>query len=155
VSYQPAVQVTNACTAVHKQAGWRWCSRCQVLWYAKHNTSGHCGAGGAHIPGAGQYHAPLQSGNGCNGQAGWKWCCRCMAMFFGTGASVCAAGGAHDQSGSGDFTLCMGSMHGQFGWGWCCRCGVLWYTPNQSSSYCPAGGNHSHAGSGQYQMGHD
>jgi len=32
-------QVSNRCSATNKQAGWRWCSRCQVLWYAMYNNS--------------------------------------------------------------------------------------------------------------------
>jgi len=150
-------QVSNRCSATNKQAGWRWCSRCQVLWYALYNNStGVCAAGGGHnFQGSGQYHSPLHSGTGCNGQSGWKWCCRCMAMFYGAAVSVCPAGGAHDQSGSGDYTMCLGNQHGQFGWGWCSRCGVFWYTNNKASSYCPAGGNHNNAGSGSYQLGHD
>jgi len=150
-------QVSNRCSATNKQAGWRWCSRCQVLWYAMYNNStGVCAAGGGHnYQGSGHYHSPLHSGTGCNGQSGWKWCCRCMAMFYGAAVSVCPAGGAHDQSGSGDYTMCLGNQHGQFGWGWCSRCGVFWYTNNKASSYCPAGGNHNNQGSGSYQLGHD
>lgn len=37
----------------------------------------------------------------------WKWCQKCMGLVFtGTGSGgACPAGGAHDTSASGDYTL--------------------------------------------------
>ena len=39
-------------------------------------------------------------------QSGWRWCNRCQGLFFGGhSAGVCATGFAHDESGSGDYSL--------------------------------------------------
>ena len=42
--------------AAFQQPNWRWCHRCQVLWFAGHDTAGSCPAGGGHAKrGSGNY----------------------------------------------------------------------------------------------------
>lgn len=40
-------------------------------------------------------------------QASWRWCHKCQSLFWGhnMGISVCPAGGTHDDTGSGDYSL--------------------------------------------------
>lgn len=40
-------------------------------------------------------------------QTGWRWCHKCQSLFYGPhqGVSRCPAGGTHDQTGSGNYTL--------------------------------------------------
>ena len=35
---------------LRKQAGWRWCRKCQGLFFGENLTNGRCPAGGAHDP---------------------------------------------------------------------------------------------------------
>jgi hypothetical protein len=38
------------------QENWRWCKKCEGLFYAGHATKGVCPAGGTHMPeGSGNY----------------------------------------------------------------------------------------------------
>lgn len=140
------------------QNDWRWCSKCQGLFYGPYIGTSRCPAGDAHA-------APAQSGSasyalpygasGAGGQADWSWCNRCDGLFYGPGAgtSVCAAGGAHaapGQSGSANYTIAYGWDGGpgrQSDWRWCSRCQGLFYGPYVIASRCPAGG--AHAGPGQ------
>lgn len=61
----------------------------------------------------------------------WRWCKRCSSLFHsGTPDAVCAAGGAHDSSGSGAYFPFVspagvdGALY-QDHWRWCKRCAVL------------------------------
>ena len=40
-------------------------------------------------------------------QVNWRWCHKCQGLFWGshTAASVCPAGGTHDDAGSGNYSL--------------------------------------------------
>jgi hypothetical protein len=76
--------------------GWRWCKKCQGLFYAKNGNRSVCPAGGNHDGSAGRDLA-LRSGEGCAGtELGWRWCRKCQGLFcafFDLGA--CPAGGTH------------------------------------------------------------
>lgn len=129
------------------QNGWRWCGKCQGLFFALGPTLGVCPAGGAHTDpatsGSATYFLPHNiAGDGSN-QDGWRWCRKCQGLLFGTGG-VCPAGGAHDTSGSFNYVL----HHLQPGdpvpaseqpeWRWCNRCSGLFFGPNTNLSVCPA-----------------
>ncbi len=87
------------------QPGWRWCRKCQGLFYSL-NPISVCPDGVAHDPsGSGPYS--LQIGDSVPGTQGkWRWCTQCQGLFYTEGASqgVCPAGGlAHNPSGSGPY----------------------------------------------------
>jgi hypothetical protein len=87
------------------QNDWRWCERCQGLWFGDNSTSGVCPAGGGHSEiGSGNY--TLTQGTG-SGQDNWRWCDQCQGLWFaGNGTpGVCPAGGGHSENGSGDYFL--------------------------------------------------
>jgi len=96
-----------------RQTDWRWCSRCQSLFFGGSLAASRCAGGGTHV-------APTQSGSGdyqlahsvaadADHQDNWRWCSKCQNLFFGgIAASTCAAGGAHSppgQSGSANYCL--------------------------------------------------
>jgi hypothetical protein len=37
-------------------------------------------------------------------QNNWRWCCKCQCLFF-AGIAVCPAGGVHNYSSSGDYSM--------------------------------------------------
>ena len=75
-------------------------------------------------------------------------------MCFGGDATegACAAGGAHDTSGSGDYALIQNApgAPGRHGWRRCQKCDGLWFAGAAAGGSCPAGGAHDGAGSGDY-----
>src|SRR5580692_5538488 len=83
-------------------------------------------------------------------QPDWCYCSKCSGLiFFGT--AVCAAGGVHDHSQSGDYTLPF-SGQGQNQWKWCKKCQELSFTGNSEIGPCPAGSTHDTSASGDYTM---
>src|SRR5262245_54723010 len=82
---------------------WRWCNRCQGLFYSKLNTSGSCPAGGGHNW-QGSYDYILNDVSEVppdSSQPNWRWCHKCQGLFFGGGllGSACPVGGTHDLTG--------------------------------------------------------
>lgn len=121
------------------QDGWRWCVRCQSLFYGGH-SSGRCPAGGAHDR-ANSYNYVLAHDVAIpDGQNGWRWCQRCQTLFrAGQGAGSCPAGGGHDPGPSWDYVLTrdVPLAGGQDGWRWCSRCAALYYA-GAGGGQCPA-----------------
>jgi hypothetical protein len=144
-------ELAGACMVPNVQDNWRWCHKCQGLFFGG-NPGSHCPAGGAHdSAGSGDYFLVLNT-DGAFGQANWRWCHKCQGMFFGGNpGSHCPAGGAHDSAGSGNYTLLIGPVAPprQEGWRWCHKCQGFFFAPNPGS-HCPAGGAHDAAGSGAY-----
>jgi hypothetical protein len=137
------------------QSDWRWCRKCQGLFFAG-NPGSRCPAdSGAHDPsGVGNNYLLRHNQPELDGlQSGWRWCNKCKGLFFGTGEnSVCPAGGTHDRTGSGNYSLCHfveEDSNSQAGWRWCNKCMGLFYAGN-SGSRCPAGAAHDATGSGAY-----
>jgi hypothetical protein len=87
-----------------EQNGWRWCHKCQGLFFSRHNL-GVCPAGGKHdISESGDYI--LRQSEPDFGQHEWRWCPKCQGLFFsGHNMGVCPAGGEHSREGSGDYSL--------------------------------------------------
>ena len=92
------------------QAGWRWCDRCQGLFFSLNASAGRCPAGGEHSrssPSSAYFVVTENSARDFIGQHEWRWCKKCEGLFFGpqTPASRCPAGDKHDGSGSSDYIL--------------------------------------------------
>ena len=85
------------------QRNWRWCSKCQGLWFGG-NPAGPCPAGGKHVKtGSGNYTLATNPGAG---QANWRWCGKCQGLQFGGNpAGPCPAGGTHVKVGSANYRL--------------------------------------------------
>ncbi|MEJ7738624.1 MAG: M23 family metallopeptidase [Chitinophagaceae bacterium] len=134
------------------QGNWRWCNKCQGLFFAGH-TGSKCPAGGEHSKsGSGDYCAPFTSSN-TPGQSDWRWCKKCEGMFFGGHpGSVCPGGGQHDKSGSGDYSLIqLLPPNAQGNWRYCRKCQGL-YFGGLPFSVCPVGGQHDQNQSGYYTL---
>ena len=70
--------------------------------------------------------------------------------------SACPGGGAHSQSGSGNYALVhnLSGPERQSDWRWCSKCQGLWFS-GTTGSKCPSGGGHSQTGSGNYSLSHN
>lgn len=96
------------------QDNWRWCNKCQGLFFGGGQQASHCPEGGAHAPqaqsGSGNYSLPHNASASPDRQPEWRWCNKCQGLFYGpsVGDSNCPAGGTHTppaQSGSGNYSL--------------------------------------------------
>jgi hypothetical protein len=136
------------------QSKWRWCSRCQGLWYSGNGTGGRCPSDantGHTLAGSGNY--VLDYGVDV-GQDDWRWCSKCQGLgYAGNGTEgKCPAGGGHAFAGSGNYSLRYNSNVGQNNWRWCSKCQGLWYAGNGTGGRCPSGTGHTSAGSGNYSL---
>lgn len=138
-------------STITEQLGWRWCSKCQGLWYA---GSAACPASGCHDhTGSGDYSLAHDLPSSPIRQTDWKWCSKCQVLSFVqhvTGA--CSGGDLHDTGGSLNYTLDVGTSPGQQNWKWCNKCYGLSFAGNQSLGRCAKGEMHDHKGSGDYRI---
>jgi len=136
------------------QSDWRWCHKCEGLFFGG-NPGSRCPAGGAHDS-AGSANYSLIQGVTAPGQSEWRWCRKCQGLWYAPNAgSVCPAGGPHEAVGSWDYVL----LHdlrmeegGQDGWRWCHKCQGLSYSGNRTQGTCAAGGQHDGSNSYDYVL---
>jgi hypothetical protein len=139
------------------QANWRWCQRCQGLFYGPNVATSTCPASGAgnHNGASSSNYRLVSDAPSYPGQQNWRWCDRCQGLFYGPNAawSRCPEGGRH-VIGTTVYVLLSQSplAGGQHGWRWCRKCQGLFYGPNEATSDCPAGGAHDAAGSGDFSL---
>lgn len=110
----PAKPVTDSGTTVPSPSRegrdeWRWCGKCEGLFFGANVASSHCPAGGGHIlKGSGNY-VLTQNDDSAPGQDNWRWCNKCQGLWFaGHGPArpaPCPAGGGHVKIGSGNYKL--------------------------------------------------
>lgn len=139
------------------QAGWRWCNRCQGLFFGGNGTSGACPAGGGHnSTGSGNYFMTAYTTRlPGNVEQNWRWCNRCQGMFTGSRPSRCPLGGGHDSWGSGNYSMFVSNgvvIGKQAGWRSCAKCAGLYFAGNPTAGACPAGGGHDGTYSPRYMM---
>jgi len=134
------------------QRGWRWCNKCEGLWFGG-NPGSKCPAGGVHSKtGSGNYSLVHQA-TSAPGQSNWRWCSKCQGLWFGGNpAGACPAGAKHIKTGSGNYTIAHQTGAGQQGWRWCSKCQGMWFAGNNTAGKCPAGQGHSSVGSGSYRQ---
>jgi hypothetical protein len=157
-------------TAQATQHLWRWCARCQGMWYSGNDTHGSCPAGdifdgGHHSDGSGDYNLKADYDGGA-GQTPWRWCGKCQGLFFGDGGGGrCPAGGP--VPGHLPFSERLGAISGiyrietstdndgpgaQRNWRFCFKCTGLFFAGNSTFGRCPAGATHDPARSGDYLL---
>lgn len=104
----------NAAPDPSRQSDWRWCNKCQGLFYGPGAASSLCPAGGTHAPaaesGSWDYSLPHNVAPNTFRQSDWRWCNKCQGLFYGryVANSACMAGGTHApaaESGSWDYSL--------------------------------------------------
>jgi hypothetical protein len=105
-------------------------------------------------------HAFSQQAVFINEDRTWVWCKKCqeLTLYAANPAGPCAAGGVHDATGSGFYTLFHDTPTGltaQNNWLWCSKCQTLTYGSGGAAGACPAGGTHDHTASNNYTLVHD
>ncbi|MEQ1546062.1 hypothetical protein [Methyloglobulus sp.] len=166
------IEKLNNNVNVEMQEGWRYCNKCQGLFFAPEDanvSNSRCPSGGTHAPltqsGSGNYSLFHNATADPSRQDQWRWCNKCQGLFFGpqSEASVCPAGGTHTHpaiSRSGNYGLphnVREDSSRQDQWRWCNKCQGLFFGPQSEVSVCPAGGTHTHPAisrSGNYGLPH-
>ena len=93
------------------QSNWRWCSKCQGMWFAGNNTAGKCPAGGGHEKAASGNYAHMHgAANAAGQQSNWRFCSKCQGMWFGgnAGGKCPSDNASHTKVGSGNYSVCHG-----------------------------------------------
>jgi hypothetical protein len=89
------------------QQDWRWCNKCQGLFFGGNATLGKCPVGGGHDKtGSGNYRL-VQNTPAAFGQSNWRWCNKCQGLYFAGNptAGTCPDSGTHSKVGSGNYSL--------------------------------------------------
>jgi endonuclease/exonuclease/phosphatase family metal-dependent hydrolase len=147
------------------EADWRYCIKCQGLFYGPNIDKSHCPA---NDNGRGP-HTYIKGDISCNGssfnyalvhnmdpqgnlqgnyQREWRICDNCQGLFYGPymGNSICPAtnGNHHFPRDSPNYFLLhdlSSSRYFQSDWRYCDRCKGLYYGPYLEKSHCPANDN--------------
>lgn len=150
------------------QFGWRWCHKCQGLFFADNPSKGVCPAdsqphdasqSGKYVMNFGEDVAGTPAGPDTfanfGQQGGWRWCSKCQGLFFAGHNihGVCPADQLpHITIGSGHYAVTRGGP--QQGWRWCHKCEGLFFAANPSHGVCPADSQtHDPSQSGVYGVG--
>ena len=128
------------------QADWRFCGKCQSMFYDGYDSKGVCPAGGAHSAVGNNFVLPHDVRG--PGQPDWRFCQKCQVMFFDGQASkgVCPAGGSHASAGF-NFVLPHDTRGpGQPDWRYCQKCQCMFFDGYPTKGTCAAGAAHVAAG---------
>ncbi|WP_117209266.1 hypothetical protein [Allorhizocola rhizosphaerae] len=165
-----ATVATDAHAAVNS---FRWCNRCQGMWFINGGNNGHCPVfhlwdHSHYTNGSGIYTIRRATESG-RGQPGWHWCQFCKAVWYlgvgENGFGRCpvwptighSPGEPVPDLQRDSFRLETDTDNngpgGQDNWRWCHKCGCLFFAGNGlAATRCPAGGNHDRTGSANYLL---
>ena len=138
------------------QNNWRWCAKCQGLWFNGNSAKGPCPAGGSHEAARSSNYSLVHDASVSGAQSNWRWCQKCQGLWFNGNEDkgVCPAGGAHDGATSSDYVVAETASAGatQDNWRWCQKCQGLWFNGNSAKGPCAAGGAHDGTASSNYRL---
>ncbi|GII88341.1 hypothetical protein Ssi03_63310 [Sphaerisporangium siamense] len=129
----------------------RWCSRCQNMWFIAGGNNGHCPVShlwdhNHYTNGSWTFWLPDDQSTDTFGQLRLKWCQTCKAVYFGQGRGVCPNNGNGHTPSVRAYrieTNVGGTISGfpkQSGWRRCERCLLLCWGPGWMDGHCPMGG---------------
>ncbi|PRY01429.1 hypothetical protein [Allonocardiopsis opalescens] len=148
-----ALGTAAAPAAAGTDTGFRWCGRCQGMWFAFGGDNGHCPVhhwwdhnhqqdGSAHYWFVDERPAP---GQDSFGMLALKWCQTCKGAFFGGGPGVCPNNSAGHTPSVRTFRIesnLLAPLSGfakQGGWRRCVGCRALFFMGNgREVTHCPA-----------------
>lgn len=133
-----------------QQQDWRWCKKCQGLFFSL-SANSYCRKGGKHISDGSGHYVLFLGGAPPESVPGWFWCSKCSGIFNSAGAAkVCGAGGAHDPGGSSNYAMLFPIAAPQADmpaarisptqgdWSQCSKCSLLFFSANTATSWCPS-----------------
>jgi len=128
-----------------EQNEWRFCTKCNSLFYNGYDAKGACAAGGSHTAMGYDFMLPYDVAPTASAQDGWRFCTGCQAMFYdgSPDQAPCPAGGNHAAAGF-NFVLphdVPGTPTAQTEWRFCGGCHAMFY-----DGYDDNGGVHINSG---------
>jgi hypothetical protein len=141
----------GAAAAAGVQADWRFCNKCQQLFFDGYPQKGRCAAGGAHQAQGYNFkidHDDAKRIGGGPRQFDWRFCDKCYTMFFDgyPDKKKCPAGGGHAAQGFMFGLLHSGAGQGQDSWRFCTKCHALFFDGYPNKGKCTGGEGHAAAG---------
>jgi Flp pilus assembly pilin Flp len=133
-----------------EQQEWRFCHKCQVIFFDGSPNKGVCAGGGAHESAGFDFVLPHGVPETATAQRAWRFCVKCGAMFFdgSPNKGTCPAGGPHAAAGF-EFVLphdVPETATAQRAWRFCVRCGAMFFDGFSNKGACAVGGGHAAAG---------
>ena len=125
-----------------QQSDWRFCQKCQVMFYDGFPNKGVCEVGGGHLAQGFNFDLPYDMQETPQAQVNWRFCSKCSAIYYDGSADKghCPAGGAHTAQGY-NFTLphdVAETANAQAAWRFCNNCKAMFYDGFPSKGTCPA-----------------
>lgn len=132
------------------QAGWRFCGKCNELFFDGSPNKGRCPAGGGHQASGLNFILPHDGPATKTAQRDWRFCGQCNAMFFdgSPNKGVCPSGGGHRAVGF-NFVLphdVPATSKSQAAWRFCSKCNAMFFDGSPAKGRCPAGVGHTPVG---------
>lgn len=144
--------LSEVSASIEAQRNWRFCHKCNVLFFDGDRNKGRCPAptGGAHeaIKTAFNFSLALCCEETPKKQKKWRRCLKCQALFFNgfdTKKFPCSAGGNHLTNFDKQYFLVHsvgGDNRRQPDWRFCDRCLVMFFNGFEQKGRCAAGGAH-------------
>lgn len=143
---------TSSALAIQKEYNWRFCKKCNAIFFDGRKAKGRCWDGHGHMA-AGYNFYMVTAAVGENippGQDGWRVCKKCLTMFYGGYKSHgrCSAGGQHvgqTELYSLEYDRPAGAGE-QRDWRFCDKCYSLFFDGYPTKGRCPTGNGHSAQG---------
>jgi len=132
------------------QGDWRFCHKCNSMFFNGFPQKGVCPGGGAHDAAGLTFVLPHEIPETPTAQHNWRFCQKCESLFFDgfPQKGRCAAGGGHVAAGF-NFTLphdIPPTPKSQADWRFCNKCDSLFYNGFADKGKCAQGGGHTAAG---------
>jgi hypothetical protein len=133
-----------------QQGHWRFCHKCNAMFFNGFPAKGLCAAGGGHEAQGFNFLLPHDVPENPKAQAHWRFCHKCSDMFFDglPNKGKCKAGGGHAAQGF-NFVLphdVPATVTAQHSWRFCHKCNAMFFNGLPSKGSCPAGGPHDAQG---------
>ncbi len=135
------------------QANWRYCRKCQSMFYDGYASKGLCPKGGVHA--AAGWNFVLQHDISGPGQNNWRYCVKCQTLYFdGYSHSGRCMGQGHVAAGFNYVIPHDVPGPGQSSWRYCTKCQMMFFDGYPRKGVCPQGGAHTPAGF-DFNLPHD
>jgi hypothetical protein len=134
-------------TTMAQQDQWRFCRKCNAMFFDGFPGKGRCAADGlGHEAQGFMFTLPHDVPQAANAQSAWRFCHKCNEMFFDGFPSKghCKGGGGHEAQG---FMFVLphdvhATSTSQAAWRFCDRCNAMFFDGFPGKGACPAGGPH-------------
>jgi hypothetical protein len=143
--------ISSATAARDMQPFWRFCTKCNSLFFhSRDEDVGKCAAGGGHSAAGYVFQLPYNTPGTPTAQSNWRFCGSCTGLFWNgyPDKGRCSAGGPHKMYGF-DYVIphdIAPNGNNQDKWRFCDKCKAMFYDGYPAKGSCPAGGGHNAAG---------